>query len=409
MTVTALPPTAHPVSIALNSVLDEVSSIFLERRSAIESALIAVLAKQHWFGLGQPGTGKSDMIREIVGRFDGATYFETIMSKTRPDAAILGPYNLPELRDKGDFHRKINGFLPTANFAFLDEIGKMSPTLGHDMLAILNERLYHEVNGGRTAKHVPLYTAFAASNELIVEESEDAAALWDRLLVRVLVEYIQESGNFAALLQSAISTNDLRLTAHKTTIPFLDLQDVIDNVVPAIDVPVDAIEAMMKLRDTLRSDAEITVSDRRWRTCVRMLQASAFFAGRTEVKEDDLHVLRYCLWEVPTQITAVERITLSLSNPVAEKAMAILDTADDIARNIRDRKGQSLEVRASYGSEANQKLKVLVSELAQAMQECKAAGRSTARLDEVASRLMVVRTSVYTDCLDMPAEDVILR
>lgn len=393
--------TAHPVAVMLNQVHDEVSSIFLERRAVIESALITILAKFHWFGLGLPGTGKSDLIRELIGRIDGVTYYENLLSKTRPDAAVLGPYNLPELRDKGDFHRKINGFLPTANYAFLDEIGKMSPTLGHDLLAILNERVYHEVNGGRTAKPVPLYSCFTASNELIVEESDDAAALWDRLHVRVLVEPIQESGNMALLLQSAVAGQDPRLTAaSRTTVDFTDLADVIDNVVPAIDVPLQAIETMLKLRDEMRS-AEITVSDRRWRQCVRLLQASAFFHGRSQVEDDDLHVLRYALWDNPTQINGVERMCLSLSNPVAEKCLEILDGAEDISRGIRDRKGQAIESRAAYGTEANGKLKLLVSELAQLRQECIGAGRSTTKLDEVADKLAAVRRSVYVDCLDM--------
>ena len=406
MSVKSATTTAHPVAVALNRIHDEISMIFLERRAVIESAIITILSKQHWYGLGLPGTGKSDLIRELIQRIDGITYFETILSKTRPDAAILGPYNLPELRDKGDFHRKTNGFLPTANYAFLDEVGKMSPTLGHDLLAIANERLYHEVNGGRSAKPVPLYSIFTASNELIVEESDDAAALWDRLLVRVLVEAIQESGNMALLLQSAIAGNDPRLTAtSRTTVDFTDLSDVIDNIVPSIDVPMNVIETMLKLRDEMRN-AEIVVSDRRWRQCVRLLQASAFFHGRTQADDDDIHVLRYALWDVPTQISQVERMCLSLSNPVAEKCLAVLDGAEDISRGIRERKGQSLESRAAFGTEANGKLKVLVSELAQLRQECTSAGRSVTKLNEVADKLAAVRRSVYVDCLDM-SEDML--
>lgn len=393
--------TAHPVATKLNMIHNEVSSIFLERRAVIESAIITILAKHHWFGLGLPGTGKSDLIREVMDRIVGASYFEQILSKQRPDAAVLGPYDLPLLRSNGTFKRKDTGFLTTVNFAFLDEIGKMSATLGHDLLAALNERVKHEVNGSRSVHAIPLYSVFAASNELIVEESEDAAALWDRLLVRVLIESIQESGNMALLLQSATAGNDLRLTATShTTVDWTDLQDVIDNVVPAIEVPLNVIETVLKLRDEMRS-AEIVVSDRRWRQCVRLLQASAFYHGRTQVDEDDIHVLRYALWDVPAQINTVERMCLSLSNPVAEKCLGILDGAEDIGRGIRDRKGQALESRAAYGTEANGKIKVLVSELSQLRQECTAAGRSTTKLDEVADKLAAVRRSVYVDCLDM--------
>lgn len=387
----------HPVAAALNQIVDEMSSFFLERRSTIQAAVITTLAKEHMFILGPPGTAKSQLIRDLVSRFTGSTYFETIFSKTRPDAAILGPYNLPELRDKGDFHRKITGFLPTANYAFGDEIGKMSPTLGHDMLAILNERLYHEVNGGRTAKPVPLYSFFSAANELIVEESDDSAALWDRLLVREYVDYIQESGNFAVLLQGAVQGPTVTT---RTEVDFADLADAIDNVVPSVDVPVGAIETVLKLRDEMRS-AEIIPSDRRWRQSVKLLQASAFLNGRTEVDDDDIHVLRYALWDVPEQIVPVERMCLSLSNPVAEKCVRILDDAEQISREIRDRKGQALDSRAAYGTEANGKVKILVAELAQLRQDCMAAGRSTTKIDEVADKLNAVRRSIYVDCLDM--------
>lgn len=395
--MTAPAPSYHPVAASLRQILDEVSAEFLERRAVIEAVLMTVLAKEHCFILGPPGTGKSALVRNIVERIDNATYFEAILSKTRPDAAVLGPYDLPLLKNTGTFHRKDNGFLTSVEYAFLDEAGKMSPTLGHDLLAALNERIKHEVNGQRSAHKIPLMSCFTASNELIVEESDDGAALWDRLLVRTIVDDIQESGNFAVLLQSAVAGPS---TATRTTVEFKDLKQAIEIEVPQIDVPVGTLETMIKLRDELRS-AQITPSGRRWKACVRLLQASAFFNGRSQVEDDDLHVLRYALWDGPEQIVPVERMTLSLSNPVAEKCLGLLDDAEQIAAGIRDRKGQSLEARAAYGTEANGKLKVLVSEIAALKQESLAAGRSTTKVDEVADRVAAVRRSVYVDCLDM--------
>jgi MoxR-like ATPase len=383
--------------VALNKILDEVSSMFLERRAVIEALLLAVLAKEHGFILGPPGTAKSMLSREIFSRFPGAEYFEAILSKTRPAEAVLGPYDIPALRDHGHLHRKINGFLPTAHFAMLDEIGKMSPTLGHDLLAVILERRLHQVNGGRSWIDVPLYSFIGGSNEHPAEESDDAAALWDRLLVRTHVDYIQESSNFATLLQSAVL---LPALPARTTIDFKDLADAIDNVVPTIQVPLNVIETVLRLRDDLRSQ-EIVPSDRRWRQCVKLLQAQAFLQGRSQVEEDDIGVLRHALWDLPTQIQAVERATLSLSNPVAEAAMKLLDDVEAIAAGIRDRKGQSIEARATYGSEVNGKVKVLLGELNQKRQECIAAGRSVTKLDEVADRITAVRRSIYIDLLDM--------
>lgn len=387
----------HPVAKSLRAILDEVSALFLERRAVIEAVLMAVLAKEHAFILGPPGTAKSEMIREIIDRFTGAAYFEQLLSKNRPDAAVLGPYDMKLLREHSQFKRKDTGFLTTAHFAMLDEVGKMSPTLGHDLLAALNERIKHEVNGARSAHGIPLYSALTASNELIADESEDAAALWDRLLVRTVVDYIQESGNFAVLLQGNVGRSQ---AAIRTTVDFTDLADAIDNVVPVIPIPHGAVETVMKLRDELRS-AEITVSDRRWRQAMKLTQASAFFNGRSQVEDDDLHVLRYALWDGPQQIKTVERLALSLSNPVAEKCLAILDSTEEIAAAIRDRKGRSITERASYGTEANGKLKTLLAEAKQLEQESLAANRSTTKVQEVMDRISAVRRSVLIDCLDM--------
>lgn len=392
----------HSTAVALNTIRDELSVKYLERRQVVEFITLTLLSKQHGFILGPPGTAKSELIRDFVTRLTGLpTYFEALLSRTRPDAAILGPYNLPELRDKGDFHRKIKGFLPEATIAFLDEIGKMSPTAGHDLLSILNERLYHEVNGGRSSKMVPLYSAFTASNELIAGESDDAAALWDRLLMRIVVDYIQESSNFAKLLTGATMTT----TPVVTEVDWIEVADTIDNVVPKIAVPDSTIQTMIRLRDELRG-AGVVVSDRRWRQSIRVLQANAFLAGRTEVLDDDVSQLRYVLWDSPEHLSTVERLCLTVSNPEAEKVMTLLDASHELTKGIEDRKGTALESRAQYGAEANQKLRLLVTELDQMRQDALTAGRGTSKLDEAARQLEALHDKIFVECLDMTPEQV---
>ncbi len=381
----------------LRTIAQEVSEIYLERRGCIEAILLAVLAKEHVFVLGPPGTGKSALSREIIDRFVGSTYFETLLSKTRPDQAVLGPYDLPLLRDQGEFQRRVGGYLPTANFAFLDEVGKMSPTLGHDLLAVLNERILHQVTqGSRSTIHVPLYTAVTASNELIVQESEDAAALWDRLLIRTVVDNIQESGAFSDLLRMDDNARS------RTTIPFADLQQAIDVEVPAVKLGDGVIDVVLQLRDALRQ-AEIVASDRRWRACTKVLRASAYLNGRDEVTDDDVHALRYCLWDGPEQKKAVERLCLQVSNPLAEKVMALSEDAEAIAREVRARKGKSIEDRSKYGIEANGKLKLITSDIAKVKAAMTKEGRSTVSVDEVADRVAAIKTSIMTDLLDMDA------
>jgi MoxR-like ATPase len=394
----------HQVATQLGKIRDELSTEFFERRQVIDFIILTLMCKQHGFILGPPGTAKSELIRAFVARLTNMDqYFEALLSRTRPDQALLGPWNLPELRDKGDFKRKVSGFLPTAIIAFLDEVGKMSPTSGHDLLSILNERLYHEVNGGRSAQPVPLYTCFTASNELIIGESDDAAALWDRLLMRCVVDYIQETSNFVSLMSSVTKAPN----PNPTTVEWAEVADAIDNVVPKIDLPTNVIETVIRLRGEL-SEQGIVVSDRRWKQSMRVLQANAFLAGRTEVLDDDVSVLRYTLWDEPSHIEPVERLTLTVSNPEAEKLLEMIDMANEIQEGINERRERSIQAKAQYGAEINPKLKAIKNDLAQMRQDALAAGRGTTKLDETKDRLDTVHRSIYIDCLGMEPENVTL-
>jgi MoxR-like ATPase len=389
----------------LQTIRDELSVEYLERRNTLEFMLLTLLSKQHGYMLGAPGVAKSALIRAVVARIlDLPLYFETSMSKTRDPSTVLGPIDLPRLRDTGDLVRRTSGYIQDAVIAMIDEIGKMGPTMGHDLLSILLERLFHEVGNGHSARKVPLYTCFTASNELIVGESDDAKALWDRLLMRTVVEDIQEAGNFAVLVRQG-ARGPLWTPEVTTTVNWPDLADVIDNVVPAIPVPEPVVETMVRLRDTLRADG-LTVSARRFKQSVRVLQASAFLDGRTEVQEDDINALRYTLWDVPEQIPQIERICLTVSNPMAEKVLALLDASDEILAGVESRKGQALETRARYGSEAHGKVKILMSELGQLRQDALTAGRGTTKLDEAAGKLAEVRRRIYVECLDMESPEV---
>lgn len=341
----------HAVAQTLNTIADELNAAYFERRDVIEALVLAVLAKQHAFILGPPGTGKSELARDLLHRFTGSEFFEQLLSKTRPDQAVLGPYNLPLLRDAGQFQRNIDGFLLTSHFAFLDEVGKMSPTMGHDLLAALNERIRHEVSDGNSVHQIPLHTAVTASNELIVGDSEDAAALWDRLLVRCQVDYIVDDGSFARLMGRREDPTDL-----PTTLDFAQLAMACEKDVPAVTIGPTVMEGVVKLRHALRTEAHLSISDRRWRQSMRVLQARAFLHGRDYVEGDDLEALRFTLWETPEQYRVVERLALKVANPMNEELTKLVDQLAEIRNELAKREGKSDAERAGYGSEALAKI-----------------------------------------------------
>jgi MoxR-like ATPase len=341
----------------LRQIRTELRSTFIQRDAAIDAMLLAVMAKEHCYILGPPGTGKSDMTRAFILRLIGATYFEVAVSKTLPEAALLGQIDIKRLRDTGESLRKRDGYLTTVNFAFIDEAGKMSAILGHHLLAALNERVRHEVENGVSHHPIPLYTAITASNELLVRESEDAAALWDRLLVRTTVDYINDTAGFVSLLKRGAAP-----ATTVTTVDFAELADAIDNEVPAVVLSDATIDGVLQIRKGIAA-AHIVVSDRRWRQAMKVIRAHAWLDGRDTTTLADLAALDYVLWQTPDQIDTVRRIRVAVADPLARDAMAIRDTLAEITAELNSRRNDDKDTRLNIGRGAARKRRQATREI----------------------------------------------
>ncbi|GAB3863543.1 AAA family ATPase [Nocardioides maradonensis] len=359
---------AHPVAVQLNTLADELNATFLERRSLTQASILALLTKEHVFALGAPGSAKSLFFRTLAKAFINARYFEIALSKTRPAEAVLGPLDIKAFRENGDYKLKRKGFATTSELIFLDEIGKASPILGHDLLALLNERIYHEVDDeGNSAHPAPLSTAFTGSNEMLTDESDDNAALADRLLFKVLVDYIQDTDNFKAMLTSDMSEPE-------TTIEWTDFKQVVDEVIPAIKISQATLDGVAGLKEAFAREG-MSPSDRRWRTSMKALQAQAFLNGRSETNENDLLVLTYTLWDTPQQIEKVERLCKTASNPYYDTILRLKDALNEVEEGIDERVDQPAEVRNHHAIEVTSKLKRANDNITTLRMEAEAAGR----------------------------------
>lgn len=87
--------------------------------------------------------------------------------------------------ENDQYVRQTDGYLPTAETAFIDEIFKANSAILNALLTLLNERLFD--NGNQRLK-APLLCLVGASNEL--PESEELDALYDRFLIRRQVSQV---------------------------------------------------------------------------------------------------------------------------------------------------------------------------------------------------------------------------
>jgi MoxR-like ATPase len=354
---------------------------------------VTILARQHSLLLGPPGAAKSALARELTARFDGANYWEILLSKFVTPPQIFGPIDVAALTARGEYRQIFEGHATDGHIAFVDEVFKCGDGALNSMLSFLNERLYHPDAGGEPVQ-CNLIAAITASNELA--QTDALEALFDRLSVRIEVGYIRDPSNFAAFLRSAV---DGRSPKHATTITLADLRDAVWNDVPAVDVPDSVIELICTLRAQLRRQ-EIIVSDRRWGQAIRLLQASAYLDGRDDVTAEDLVILSHVLWEQVSQRPNVEREVLSLVNPDAREALDLLDAINEAATELDAMSGQSAEKLNAWGLGANKNLNRSAKRLTEMKAEATAAGRSTSALDQIIARCREVRDRVYEEALN---------
>lgn len=312
----------------LNAVISEVAGLYHERDEETRMITLGILGGQHTLLLGPPGTGKSAIVRELCSRIVGGRYWEILLSRFTSPNEIFGPIDVGALA-QGVYQQVLDGHATTAHIAFLDEIFKCGPAALNSMLAFLNERVYHPVDGGEPVL-CPLISAVGASNEL--PEDESTAALYDRILVRMEVDYLSGADSFDALLLSAIEDVDSEPAA-RTTVGLADLQHAVACEVPAVRLGGTVRTAIRDLRADLRH-REIVSSDRRWKQCVRLLQASAWLEGREHVIVDDLAVLAHALWDVPSNRATVQRLVRGHVSPDDREMADVADQIEQLGREL---------------------------------------------------------------------------
>lgn len=287
--------------------LKELGHDLYEREQTLAIALLAAIVGHNTFLYGPPGTAKSLISRRLSSAFKEPRYFEYLMNRFSTPEEVFGPVSIKELKEDR-YIRQIEGYLPTADFAFLDEIWKSSPAILNNLLTIINEHLFKNGNERIT---VPLKSLIAASNEVPVE-NQGLDALYDRFIVRLCVPPVSDKQNFEKLISSKSSEERPKIS--EDLLISCDELNQWRERISYVKLSNDTLEIIHAIRYELAEQFDklkVYVSDRRWQRAALLLKASAFCNGRTITNLSDTILLTHCLWITPENQKSVADLVMN--------------------------------------------------------------------------------------------------
>jgi MoxR-like ATPase len=399
MTATAAPPARGTVSQDLvkryNEIFDRKDGFLtrynVEREEQIELLGISLVTGIDPLFLGDPGVGKTWMIELLLMLLDGASdedFFNTLVFKETPADDILGMRSLPAMK-AGKIERIMDGFLPTAVVAYLDEIFKASPTLVNSLLDVMANR---KLKVGKTVHQLSqLLCIFASSNEL--PDREDMLPFRDRFGLTNVVQPVRtpEGRKRVMTIQDEYQSGGKSLDLSNA--PRLTLDEVakIRLEVMGLHFPDPVKEILSTCMERFEGKGFLP-SMRRQGQMIAGLKGRAWSQGRDHVTTDDVILLQHMAWNQLDHADDARTVVLEFANVFARKGARmrealepILTELEEVKTEISQNGGEPSEDHLQRAFKSMRDLRRMRKEAKEEIEKGQLAGHDTSDLEAVQS------------------------
>lgn len=270
---------------------------FTERDDLIRKVKYAFMMREHVLVDGPTGAGKSAVLNTIIDNIKDATVWAMDLTKFTTDTMVFGAYDIKEMKETGKTVHMTAGSLIEANFAKCGEFLDANDPLLRTLLGVMNER---SVRRGPQEYDVPLVSLVADTNFRIDDlpgRRQQLAAVLDRFLFQVTVEYVKDPRNRYTMLEMALESGK------RPALPPLHLDDVVrvSGVILENDLVTDryvreAYQEMTHEFSQARMKAgRPALSDRRFVKAAHIMEVGAILHGRLACTFDDLQYAEHIL------------------------------------------------------------------------------------------------------------------
>ena len=393
-TSTSTPTTTVTLQSKLDTVENTMRGVIFERNREIPTAVLALVANKHHLQVGPPGVAKTflvDTLSKLIDFDVPSAYFRWLMTRFSTPEELFGPPSLRAL-ENDEYRRNTTGKMPECRIAFLDEVFKANSSILNSLLTFFNEGLYF--NGPvPTEVDVTLYTA---SNEL--PRDAELAAFWDRITFRHEVAPLRDAASKkkmynARLLGSAVNLQPI-VTWHEILQARTEVRQV--------EVPEEVLDKLIDLQEALNKEG-VEPTDRRFSDCLPVIQATAWRKGRTVADVDDMSLLRHVLWVDIKDQHIVDRLVLTIANPLDKDALELLDTVEALAKEARDllANNDNKQKRRQLGVEIHGKLERASGDLEKLSQKANKSGKKSDMIEDARQRIATVAATLLKELFDI--------
>lgn len=259
----------------ISDVFKALEKVVIGRHRVLQQLMFALVTKNHMLLEGPPGVAKSYMTNKLFGALQEATHFKVQCTKKMTEDYIVGPLDMHLFREQGEYLHRIEGYLPVAQYAFLDEFLDLSTGALRALLEILNERTFSR---GPQSVKCPLVTAVCATN-FSGESDIGLEAVMDRFLFKAKITGLTRVQDRMAMFKS-----------DAIEVPKMSHTDIMRVNCALRDVTVPEFV----LTIYLRMCEQLKLTDRTVHKAIEVIKASAVFSGRKFVILEDLTALELC-------------------------------------------------------------------------------------------------------------------